>query len=80
MAHRVNHVFSEEPEVDGIVLTHGTGTMEEEAYFLHLTVKSPKPVVMTGSMRPVSALGTDADVNFTTPYGYRLVPRRGAGG
>lgn len=64
IARHINKVFREEPEVDGIVLTHGTGTMEETAYFLQLTVKSSKPVVMTGSMRPASALGTDADLNL----------------
>jgi L-asparaginase len=45
-------------------MTHGTATLEETAYFLHLTVKSPKPVVITGAMRPASALGTDADLNL----------------
>ena len=64
IARRINQVFQEEPGVDGIVLTHGTGTMEETAYFLQLTVKSPKPVVMTGSMMPVTAIGTDADRNL----------------
>lgn len=64
IARHINKVFREEPEVDGIVLTHGTGTMEETAYFLQLTVKSSKPVVMTGAMRPASALGTDADLNL----------------
>ena len=64
IARRINQVFREEPEVDGVVLTHGTGTMEETSYFLHLTVKSTKPVVMTGAMRPASAVGTDADLNL----------------
>jgi L-asparaginase len=48
----------------GIVITHGTATLEETAYFLHLTVKSERPVVVTGAMRPPSAVGTDADLNF----------------
>jgi L-asparaginase len=46
------------------VVTHGTATLEETAYFLHLTVKSERPVVVTGAMRPPSALGTDADLNL----------------
>jgi L-asparaginase len=48
----------------GIVITHGTATLEETAYFLHLTVKSQRPVVLTGAMRPPSAVGTDADLNL----------------
>ena len=49
---------------DGIVITHGTATLEETAYFLHLTVKSERPVVLTGAMRPPTAVGTDADLNL----------------
>ena len=48
----------------GIVITHGTATLEETAYFLHLTVKSEGPVVITDAMRPPSAVGTDADLNL----------------
>ena len=48
----------------GIVITHGTATLEETAYFLHLTVKSERPMVLTGAMRPPSAVGTDADLNL----------------
>lgn len=47
-----------------IVITHGTATLEETAYFLHLTVKSQRPVVLTGAMRPPTAVGTDADLNL----------------
>jgi L-asparaginase len=48
------------PAVDGIVITHGTDTMEESAFFFNLTVKSDNPVVMVGSMRPSTAeLATD---------------------
>jgi L-asparaginase len=47
-----------------LVVTHGTATLEETAYFLHLTVKSERPVVVTGAMRPPTAVGTDADLNF----------------
>jgi len=49
---------------DGVVITHGTATLEETAYFLHLTVKTDRPVVLTGAMRPPTAVGTDADLNL----------------
>ena len=63
LAQRINSLLAEE-ETTGVVVTHGTATLEETAYFLHLTVKSTKPVVITGAMRPPTALGTDADLNL----------------
>ena len=54
----------ERDDVDGAVLTHGTDTIEETAYFLHLTLKSAKPVVVVGSMRPPSAMSSDAALNL----------------
>ena len=64
LADRVHALFGNADVVDGIVVTHGTATLEETAYFLHLTVKSERPVVVTGAMRPPSSLGTDADLNL----------------
>ncbi|WP_028921305.1 asparaginase [Pseudonocardia acaciae] len=54
----------DDPDVDGVVITHGTNTLEETAYFLHLTVRSPKPVVVVGAMRPASALSSDGELNL----------------
>lgn len=64
LARRVNAIFREAPETAGIVITHGTSTLEETAYFLNLTVKSARPVVVTGAMRPMTALSNDAELNL----------------
>ncbi|UQZ48350.1 type II asparaginase [Bacillus sp. PK3-037] len=60
---RVNKLLSSE-DVDGIVVTHGTDTLEETAYFLNLIVKSDKPVVVAGSMRPSTAISADGPSNL----------------
>lgn len=49
---------------DGVVITHGTNTLEETAYFLHLTARTDRPIVVTGAMRPASALSSDGDLNL----------------
>lgn len=51
-------------DCDGVVITHGTNTIEETAYFLHLTVPTEKPIVVVGAQRPFTALSTDAHLNL----------------
>ena len=73
VAKRINEL-AKSPDVDGIVITHGTDTMEESAFFLNLTVKTDKPVVMVGSMRPSTAVSADGPLNLYNAVGVAADP------
>jgi L-asparaginase len=68
LANRINAMLAEEADLAGVVVTSGTDTLEETAYFLDLTVRSEKPVVIVGSMRNPSALGYEGAANLLEGY------------
>jgi len=74
LAHRINQILADDPNVAGIVITHGTSTLEETAYFLHLTVKSDRPVVLVGSMRPATAISADGPLNLLNAVRTAVAP------
>lgn len=74
VAKRINELASS-GAVDGFVVTHGTDTMEETAFFLNLTVKTDKPVVMVGSMRPSTAVSADGPLNLYNAVGVAADPK-----
>jgi L-asparaginase len=74
VAKRINEL-AKDPGINGFVITHGTDTLEESAYFLNLTVKTDKPVVMVGSMRPSTAVSADGPLNLFNAVGVAADPQ-----
>ena len=61
---KIHELVEEDPSLDGIVVTHGTATLEETAYFLNLASKVDIPIVLVGAQRPASGMGTDSGINL----------------
>ena len=80
LSRHVASIFAARPELAGVVVTHGTDTMEETAYFLDLTVGGERPVIFTGSMRPSNMAGADGPANLMNAVRAASDPRaRGRG-
>jgi L-asparaginase len=79
LAKRLNEVLAQR-DVDAVVITHGTDTMEETGYFLSLIIRSAKPVVMVGSMRPATGTSADGPANIYNAVSAAVHPKaRGRG-
>lgn len=80
LARRIDCIFADDPAAAGVVITHGTNTLEETAYFLNLTVHHDRPVVLVGSQRPATALGADGPLNLLAAIRVAIAPEaRGKG-
>ncbi len=80
LAKRIQAILKETPAVSGFVITSGTNTLEETAYFLNLTVRSDKPVVLVGAMRPATAITADGPLNLLNAVRTAIAPEsRGKG-
>ncbi len=80
LAQRINTLFNERPDLAGIVVTHGTSRLEETAFFLYLTVKSDRPVVVVGAQRPSTGISADGPINLLSAIRVAAAPEsRGKG-
>lgn len=80
LSRRINELFASRSDLAGIVVTSGTDTLEETAFFLHLTVRSERPVVVVGAMRNPSLVGYDGSANLLQAFRVAAAPAsRGKG-
>ena len=75
LSRRINEIFDTDSDLAGLIVTHGTDTLEETAYFLHLTVEDARPVVVVGSMRNSSAVSADGPANLLSGARVVLSPK-----
>ena len=80
LAGRIDAIFRDDPDAAGVVITHGTNTLEETAYFLNLTVRHDRPVVLVGAQRPATAISADGPLNLLNAVRTAAAPEaRGKG-
>jgi L-asparaginase len=80
LARRINDVLKERPDLSGVVVTHGTSRLEETAFFLYLTIKSDRPVVVVGAQRPPTGVSPDGPINLLSAIRVAAAPEsRGKG-
>jgi L-asparaginase len=80
LAQRIEALFRADPELAGIVVSHGTNTLEETAYLLQLTVRHHRPVVLVGALRPATALSADGPLNLLQALLVAAAPEAGGHG
>ena len=74
LAGRIRDAFQTDPELAGVVITHGTNTLEETAWLLQLLIDDPRPVLLVGAMRPATALSADGPLNLLQAVQVALSP------
>ncbi|NRB48859.1 MAG: asparaginase [Saprospiraceae bacterium] len=74
LSQRVNQLLATDEDLNSVVITHGTDTLEETAYFLHLTIRSPKPVIVVGAMRSANEISADGPANLINAVRVGLAP------
>jgi L-asparaginase len=80
LAQRINTLFRERPDLSGIVVTHGTARLEETAFFLYLTIRSDRPVVVVGAQRPPTGVSPDGPINLLSAIRVAGAPQSRAKG
>jgi len=80
LAQRINALFEGRPDLSGVVVTHGTARLEETAFFLYLTIRSDRPVVVVGAQRPPTGISPDGPINLLSAIRVAAAPEsRGKG-
>ena len=78
LVERIREAFLTQPDLVGVVITHGTNTLEETAWLLQLLIDDPRPVVLVGAMRPATALSADGPLNLYQAVEVAIDPQRRA--